>query len=89
MSPIAGTNRRKNPTGTPQGDDVREDLIRIVLDGFLPMAVLSAVCMVGVLVVVGWYYQDAWIWHLAQVTLGIAIIRLGIVVGFQRASERG
>ncbi len=88
MSPMPGTNRRKNQEGAPQQDDVREDLVAIALDGFLPMAMLSAVCLVGAMAVSAHYYQDDWLWGAAELTLVISVVRVGIVWGFQRQNQR-
>jgi diguanylate cyclase (GGDEF)-like protein len=89
MSPLLGTNRRKQQDGGPQHDDVREDLISIAMDGFLPMAALSAVCLVGAMALVAAYYQDEWMWKATEMTLVISVVRVGVVWGFARKSKQG
>jgi len=89
MKPLLRTNRRKNQADRPQHDDVREDLIAIAMKDFLPMAILSAVCLVGAMAVTAWYYRDAWMWNATKVTLGISVLRVGVVWGFQQQSKMG
>lgn len=89
MSPILGTNRRKNLDGASSHDDVREDLIIIALDGFLPLVVLSTVCLVGAMVIAAVYYRDDWLARMAVLTLTISLVRISVVWRFLWQTRAG
>ena len=80
--------RRHKPHPTSVEDDIRRELMRIALDGFLPMAILSSVCMVGAMAIIASVYRDPWMWTAAALTLPIALARLAVIVLFQARSKQ-
>ena len=87
MTPLLGTDRRTGHASSGS-DDAREELIALALDGYVPLVLVSAVCLVGATAVVAAYYHDKWLWGMAGVSLLIALLRIAAVAAFHVETRR-
>lgn len=88
MRPRLKSTRRQNTAHVPDQDDIRWDLAVIALDGFLPIVVLSGLCLVSATALAAGYYQDSWLWVATAVGLIVSSLRIATIYSFAAEAKK-